>query len=134
MSEVVYEQLPGLHRRYTPERGEFTGYAMFSIRLKLLTWKKKRLRKRWEQFDTEITPQENYSVESLTSSVDDAELVQLALAQLSDYERWLVLARIVDEMNFEDMAAKLEVAKGTAFNHYERAFITFRETLRNLSK
>lgn len=134
LNAVVYFQLPGLCERWAPERGNFDGYAMYSLGLKLLTWKQSKQKKRYEQFDTEVTPQEFYATDGNERSVEDGEIVNLALDLLEPYSRWLVVARVVDEMGFEEMAEKLNVAKGTAFNHFQRAFITFREHVKELEK
>lgn len=141
LNAVVYFRLPGLMSRWNPEKGRFAAFAGYSLVLYIWKYRQRKyeIQAKAPSFSSShkdlVIEEEigNRNTSDPLEHVANKEIISIGLARLEDYSRWLVVARIVDGLSFDEMAEKLGVSKGTAFNHYSKAFIQFRKILRELS-
>jgi RNA polymerase sigma factor (sigma-70 family) len=141
LNAVVYFRLPCLIERWEPSKGSFEAFAFYSLRLYIWKYRQRAYDIAAKVPSFSSASKEFVAEEELpgkgsdeTTQVANKEIIRIALNRLEDYPRWLVVARIVDELSFDEMAEKLGVSKGTAFNHYSKAYIQLRKILRELAK
>lgn len=60
---------------------------------------------------------------------DEAERIWIAFRTISDLQRAVLLAKVVDELTFEQIAGQLQIAVPTAKTHYRRAIEKLRARL-----
>lgn len=76
-----------------------------------------------------VTDEGIATIEAIATSADDHDLLASALAELPDNQRDAVLARLVDERDYSDIAAELACSEQLVRKHVSRGLIRLRRQL-----
>ena len=115
MCDVVYHYVPAAMNVWDPTKSSMRGHVMRS--LKLYMWKYANYR--FAPGESEV-PEEHPSRDP-TLELDLNDEVRYILENMPPYERSLLSMYHLCGMTHEEMAGVLEVSKGTARTHYNRA-------------
>lgn len=90
------------------------------------TWRRVAVRRKFAARERRVEP----SVPFRGDRLDDAEVLQRALATLAPRQRAVVVLRVVDDLSEQDVATTLGCSVGTVKSHLSRGLERLRDALR----
>jgi RNA polymerase sigma-70 factor (ECF subfamily) len=134
--DAVHEAFVRLCQKSEVPEGSLASYVFAAVRNAAIDCRRRQQHQRTitESIFASTGSDSHLASSSTTANQDDeTESLKLAIDQLDELSRQIVVMKIFSELTFEEIAGVLEIPSATAATRYRRAIMKLEEELRRSS-